>query len=159
MDITLLVSADATLAAARSRSRPSTSAFHRQIVPGRRRRASASSCRPVRARSAAAAAPAAGGISGVRTAIDIFSPFISVSHDSFFFIIIFFSAVGLTFTPRPLNSFVNKNGCYFFGIRPCLDYNPSTWPFKTESKFPFCCCCLFWNQNSYYVRCYKAEYN
>lgn len=60
MDIRLLVSADATLAAARSRSRPSTSAFQRQIVPGRR----ASSCRSVRARSAAAAAPAAGGISG-----------------------------------------------------------------------------------------------
>ncbi|CAD6261323.1 unnamed protein product [Miscanthus lutarioriparius] len=63
MDTRLLVSADATLAAARSRSRsrPSTSAFQRQTVPGRR---ASSSCRSVRARSAAAAAPAAGGISG-----------------------------------------------------------------------------------------------
>nr|ACG27541.1 cystathionin beta synthase protein [Zea mays] len=60
MDIRLLVSADANLAAALSRSRSSKSAFQRQVVPGSR----ASSCRSVRARSAAAAAPAAGGISG-----------------------------------------------------------------------------------------------
>ncbi|ONM18766.1 CBS domain-containing protein CBSX1 chloroplastic [Zea mays] len=60
MDIRLLVSADANLAAALSRSRSSKSAFQRQVVPSSR----ASSCRSVRARSAAAAAPAAGGISG-----------------------------------------------------------------------------------------------
>jgi hypothetical protein len=125
MDIRLLVSADANLAAALSRSRSSKSAFQRQVVPSSR----ASSCRSVRARSAAAAAPAAGGISGVRTAIDLFSLFISVSHDSFF-LIVFLPFGGLE------NSLVGyEETDAIFGIRPYLDHDQYL-PFqnRTESK-------------------------
>nr|CAB3452940.1 unnamed protein product [Digitaria exilis] len=58
MDATLLLSADAALAA---RFRPSTPARGpSRVVPGRR----SASCRPVRARAAAAASPAAGGVTG-----------------------------------------------------------------------------------------------
>ncbi|TKW32153.1 hypothetical protein SEVIR_2G151300v4 [Setaria viridis] len=58
MDATLLLSANAALAA---RRRPSTPAGRPgRVVPGR----GPASCRPVRARAAAAAAPAAGGVDG-----------------------------------------------------------------------------------------------
>nr|CAB3456631.1 unnamed protein product [Digitaria exilis] len=58
MDATLLLSADAALAA---RFRPSTPARGpSRVVPGQR----SASCRPVRARASAAASPAAGGVAG-----------------------------------------------------------------------------------------------
>ncbi|KAJ1289062.1 hypothetical protein BS78_02G136300 [Paspalum vaginatum] len=61
MDATLLLSADATLAVAAARCRLSTAARHPgRVVAGRW----AASCRSISARAAAAAAPAAGSVTG-----------------------------------------------------------------------------------------------
>jgi hypothetical protein len=64
MDATVLLSANAALTARRGPSAPAGRPGW--VAPGR----GPASSRAVRARAAAAAAPAAGGVDGVRTAID-----------------------------------------------------------------------------------------